>query len=119
MGQAVQFGDVVITDVNYNDHFDSKIDLVTNTSGKLFDPKDQAKKLKAVLKELGASSWKQLPLGQASSYFFSIGEAERHSHLGLVESVEELIKNAKDDAVGLPLSFDQARADTILTRALA
>jgi hypothetical protein len=113
MTDAIWLGEVFITDLNENDFYDPKEDLVTDLSGKTLSPKDASRKLKSILKTVGAKEWKDLSLFWTEDYLSSFREAARLSRLGEVTETDDLLSQAKDASGNLPIQFDQKKADRL------
>ncbi len=113
MTDAIYLGEVFITDLNENDVYDPKEDLVTDLSGKTLPSKEASQKLKKVLKAMNAKEWKGISLFWAQEYLTHFREAERLTKLGEVEEVDDLLSQAQDAVANLPISFDQTRSDRL------
>lgn len=117
MGDAIWFGNIVITDVNQNDLYDPKVDLVTDNQGKKLLPKVQTHETQKALKYLKAKSWQGISLFDAGKYLDSFREATRYAHLGEVDEVRLHLQDATKYSGALPLQYDQARANDTLKKA--
>jgi|GEM_PF-4528821 len=113
----IRLDSVLIHDLNQNDLFDVG-DTVDDPAGRPLPPQEQSLRLSSTLKNLGASSWKNLWLSEAAAYLDNFKAAEQASLNGDAEETRAALNLAQEAQKNLPIPFQQGRADMLMMQAL-
>ena len=111
-----EIGSIRIEDKDHNDVFDPKVDEIKNTLGQGLRP--DSSEVKKVLSQMGVKSMNGLRLSSATTFFYTLREAESLAKNGSPEELElYVLAQLRTSSSEMKISFPKDREEKILKQA--